>query len=49
MTVRQLPFTYAPGYPMDSDQPDDALIDQACRNAQTSDVAIIFGRSACEL
>lgn len=33
---------YAPGYPSDSRQVDQGLIDEACRLAASSDVAVIF-------
>ena len=40
--ARGLPMTYAQGYPMDSDQPDESLIEEACRAAAAAQVAVIF-------
>lgn len=35
-------ITYCPGYPMGSDQPDHALIEEAVQAAQKADAAVIF-------
>ncbi len=37
-----LDFEYAEGYALESDQPDDALIRQACETAKDKDVVYIF-------
>lgn len=37
-----LPMTYAQGYPLDSDQPDEALIAEACRAAAAAQAAVVF-------
>ena len=42
MQARGLPMTYAQGYPLDSDQPDEALIAEACRAAAAAQVAVVF-------
>lgn len=42
MRARGLPVTYAQGYPMDSDQPDETLIAEACQAAASAQVAVIF-------
>lgn len=35
-------FTYAAGYDLITDRPDEALIDEACAAARNADVAIVF-------
>lgn len=42
MQARGLPMTYAQGYPLDSDQPDEALIAEACRAAAAAQAAVVF-------
>ena len=42
MQARGLPMTYTQGYPLDSDQPDEALIAEACRAAAAAQVAVVF-------
>ena len=42
MQARGLPMTYAQGYPLDSDQPDEAMITEACRAAAAAQVAVVF-------
>ena len=41
MDNQKLAYTYAQGYPMDSDQPNETLIAEACRLASQAEVAVI--------